>query len=149
MIFFKPLSILTSVTVTITFIMLYSCTGEPADNKSPQSDTVTVVAPADQPPRENSAASQFPQIQSSNIELKTFEVKDSSGKSKGWGYDIYVDNKKMIHQPIIPAIPGNNAFRTETDAQKTGGLAVEKMKKNGSLPTLSVKELDSLGVTKK
>ena len=127
--------------------LLYSCSGESADSKSLQSETVPVSVPPLS--HVNSTPTQFPQIQSNTIELKIFEVKDSTGKSKGWGYDIYVDNKKMIHQPIIPAIPGNNAFRTEKDAQKTGQLAVEKMKKTGSLPTLSVTELDSLGVTNK
>jgi hypothetical protein len=83
-----------------------------------------------------------------NMELKTFEVKDSSGKSKGWGYDIFVTNVRTIHQPIIPAIPGNKSFKTESDAKKIGLLALSKMKKSGGLPTILIKELDSLGISK-
>lgn len=85
---------------------------------------------------------------SNGMEVKTFEVKDSIGRSQGWGYDIYVDGKKTIHQPIIPAVPGNNSFKTENDAQKVGLFAVDKMLKEGSLPTILIKELDSLGVLK-
>ena len=96
---------------------------------------------------ENSATSAVPQ-NAQLIEAKTFEVKDSTGKSQGWGYDIYVDGHKNIHQPIIPSIPGNNSFKTESDAKKTGDFAAQKMKLTGSLPTLSIQELDSLGITK-
>ncbi|MDP1746488.1 MAG: DUF4907 domain-containing protein [Bacteroidota bacterium] len=85
---------------------------------------------------------------SNGMEVKTFEVKDSTGKSQGWGYDIYVNGKKTIHQPIIPAVPGNNSFKSENDAQKVGSFAADKMLKEGSLPTILIKELDSLGVLK-
>ncbi|MES2141089.1 MAG: DUF4907 domain-containing protein [Bacteroidota bacterium] len=85
---------------------------------------------------------------SNGMELKTFELKDSTGRSHGWGYDIYVDGIKTIHQPIIPAVPGNNSFKSESDAQKVGSFAVDKMLKQGSLPTILIKELDSLGVLK-
>ena len=80
------------------------------------------------------------------ITVKTFEVKDSTGKSKGWGYDLYVDGKRTISQPIIPAVSGNDAFATEDDAKKTGELAVKKMKMTGSFPTISIDDLDSLGI---
>lgn len=89
-----------------------------------------------------------PSFSSNKLEVKTFELKDSAGESKGWGYDIYIEGKKTIHQPIIPAIPGNRSFKTKNDAQKTGLFAVDKMIKEGTLPTLLVRELDSLGVLK-
>lgn len=83
-------------------------------------------------------------------EAKTFEVKDSTtNKVLGWGYDIYIDNKRTIHQPHIPAVQGNNYFATEEDALKTGQFAADKMKTTGSLPTISLEELDSLGIIKK
>lgn len=90
-----------------------------------------------------------PNFTGQEMQVKTFEVIDSiSKKSMGWGYDIYIDGKKGIHQPIIPAIPGNNSFSSVEKANKAGLFAVNKMQKTGSLPTLSVAELDSLGVTK-
>jgi hypothetical protein len=82
-----------------------------------------------------------------NIEVRTFEVIDTiGGSSKGWGYDIVVDGKRMIRQPIIPGIQGNNAFRTEEEARRVGQLAADKMKRTGSLPTIQPAELDSLGI---
>lgn len=87
-------------------------------------------------------------VPSNGMELKTFQVKDSAGRSQGWGYDIYVNGKKTIHQPIIPAVSGNNSFKSESDAQKVALFAVDKMLKEGPLPTILIKELDSLGVLK-
>lgn len=90
-----------------------------------------------------------PSFNSQNMEVKTFELTDStSGKSKGWGYDLYMDGHKTIHQPIIPGVAGNSSFKTEEQAKRTGNFAINKMKQTGSLPTISIKELDSLGVTK-
>jgi hypothetical protein len=143
-IFFKTTS---AIILLAICLWLNSCAN---DNKN---TSTTIQVPDEQPAssqvQDNGPASQMPQVTSDNIEVKTFEVKDSAGTSQGWGYDIYVDSKKMIHQPIIPAIPGNNSFKTEQDAQKTGLLAANKMRKEGSLPTLSVKELEKLGVIKK
>ncbi|OFY87800.1 MAG: hypothetical protein A3F72_08000 [Bacteroidetes bacterium RIFCSPLOWO2_12_FULL_35_15] len=90
-----------------------------------------------------------PSFNSQNMEVKTFELKDSaSGKSKGWGYDLYMDGHKTIHQPIIPGVAGNNSFKTEEQAKRTGNFAINKMKQTGNLPTIAIKELDSLGITR-
>src|SRR5687767_6963704 len=56
-----------------------------------------------------------------SMEVKTFEVNDTlNRKLQGWGYDIYINGKRAIHQPIIPAIPGNNSFSSEEKARKAG-----------------------------
>jgi hypothetical protein len=90
-----------------------------------------------------------PAFSSENMDMKTFEVKDStSGKSLGWGYDIYIDNRKAIHQPILPGVPGNNSFKTEEQAKKTGLFVLDKMKKAGTLVAVSSEDLDKLGITK-
>lgn len=121
---------------------LYSC-----NQSSSTGNTNATQAPLSSENQNNT--SQMPQISAGNIEVKTFEVKDSSDKVQGWGYDIYTNGKKVIHQPIVPGIAGNNYFKTEEDARKTGLLAANKMRTTGSLPTLSPKELDSLGVINK
>lgn len=76
------------------------------------------------------------------ITFKTFAVEGG----KGWGYDLYVDKKRTIHQDIIPAVAGNDAFATEADASKIGALAADKMKLTGSFPAITIHELDSLGI---
>lgn len=134
--------------VSIISAMFISCLFIACNGHTDETRTATITQEQSRETQVNTTTSQFPQIKSQKIEVKTFEVRDSAGKSQGWGYDIVVDSKKMIHQPIIPAIAGNHAFKTEQDAYKTGQLAAEKMRLTGSLPTLSVKELDSIGITK-
>jgi hypothetical protein len=75
-----------------------------------------------------------------SVELKTY--KDSIG----WGYDIYLNGKKAIHQPLIPAVPGKQPFANEGDAKKAGNLVVFKIKHNLMPPAVSVQELDSLHI---
>ncbi len=90
-----------------------------------------------------------PAFDMGSLEMKTFEVKDTlTGRSLGWGYDIYVDNHKTIHQPILPGIAGNNSFKTEEQAKKTGLFVLDKMKKAGTLVAVTPEELDKLGITK-
>ncbi len=133
----------TSVLLFPTLFLISSCEeGREKSESSSFQSTVSTDANAD-------SFAVKPSLSPSNkMEVKTFEVKDSTGKTQGWGYDIYIENKKMIHQPIIPAIPGNRAFKTESDAKKTGLFALGKMIKEATLPTITTKELDSLGVIK-
>lgn len=77
----------------------------------------------------------------SKIEVKTF----ANANISGYGYDIIVDGHTYVHQPNIPAVPGNNGFASEEIAKKVAGLVVMKIKKNIMPPTIDVKELDSLG----
>ncbi|MBI3511603.1 MAG: DUF4907 domain-containing protein [Bacteroidetes bacterium] len=80
------------------------------------------------------------------ITVKTYEVTDSAGRiSQGWGYDLFLNGKRVIHQPIIPGLPGNNGFKTQALAESVGELAAKKMREQGSLPSISIHDLDSLG----
>jgi Domain of unknown function (DUF4907) len=44
----------------------------------------------------------------------------------GYGYDIYKGKALVIHQPSVPALPGNSGFATKAAAEKVGGKVVEK-----------------------
>lgn len=124
-------------------VSYYSCSNSGEQNNREQVDVSSAGIV------ESSNTPQPPSITSQSLELKTFEIKDTvSGKSLGWGYDIYVDGKRNIHQPILPGVPGNQHFSSEKDATITGTFAVNKMKQTGGLPTITIKELDSLGITK-
>jgi hypothetical protein len=45
-----------------------------------------------------------------------------------WGYDIYLQNRLYIHQPGVPGLPGNEGFKTKTDAKKAARLVIGKIK---------------------
>ncbi len=66
--------------------------------------------------------------------------------NEGWGYDILIDHKIYVHQDYIPAIQGLHPFISVEDAEKTAKLAAEKIKKGILPPSISVEEIDSLGV---
>jgi Domain of unknown function (DUF4907) len=91
-----------------------------------------------------------PAFSAGSLTLKTFEVKDTlSSKSLGWGYDIYIDGQRTIHQPILPGVSGTAAFSSEKKAEITGNYVIAQMMKAGTFVAISEKELDSLGILKK
>ena len=78
-----------------------------------------------------------------NQMLLTYKVIQIGEK---WGYEILIDNKLYIHQEKIPAISGNFSFQTVEDAEKTAKFVAQKIKKGILPPSVSAKEIDSLGI---
>ena len=63
-----------------------------------------------------------------------------------FGYDIYLYDAILIHQPSRPGLSGNIGFSTEEDAMKVAELVIKKMRNNEMPPTVTIKELRGLGV---
>jgi hypothetical protein len=63
----------------------------------------------------------------------------------GWGYELFSNDKIIIHQEIIPVIEGNSPFLSRSDARKTGELALYKLS-TGKIPMITRRDLDSLGI---
>lgn len=63
-----------------------------------------------------------------------------------FGYQIFNNDKVYIRQKNIPAIAGNYAFKTKTDAKKVANLVIYKLQKGLLPPTITVVELDSLKI---
>lgn len=85
------------------------------------------------------------------IDIKVFKNDTIPGSPlKGFGYDIFMfnGNSPYVHQPHIPAISGNRGFNTEEQAHKAAELIVYKIKNNIMPPSVTPRELDSLGVLK-
>lgn len=78
-----------------------------------------------------------------NITIQTFANDSTLG---GFGYNILVDGKIMVHQPNIPAVMGNRGFDTDEDASKTAALVSFKLKNNIMPPSVTIQELDSIGI---
>lgn len=66
--------------------------------------------------------------------------------NKTWGYNINLDKKLVIHQPSIPGLPGNEGFKTKTDAGKVAKLVIGKIKKGEMPPGVTIDELKKLKV---
>lgn len=65
-----------------------------------------------------------------------------------FGYDIFINGQSALHQPHIPALPGNKGFTTKERAQKVAEFVVKKIRKNNMPPTVSVDDLNKMGVLK-
>ena len=63
----------------------------------------------------------------------------------GWGYTIKYNDKIIIKQSIIPAIPSQKSFESEEDALKVGNLVLQKLKAKTS-PTITKKDLILLSI---
>jgi len=63
-----------------------------------------------------------------------------------WGYRILEDTIPVIEQRFIPGVQGTVGFETKDQALKTGALVVSKLNKGIWPPTITMQELDSLGI---
>jgi hypothetical protein len=83
-------------------------------------------------------------ISGSKVKTPDITYKLIPGINNTWGYDIFVDGRVKIHQPSIPALPGNDGFKTKEKAEKTARLAIRKMKNGEIPPTITTEELTKL-----
>lgn len=60
-----------------------------------------------------------------------------------------MNGKLLVHQPSIPALPGNDGFRTKEQAQRVADFVVKKIRNNEMPPTVTIKDLNSMNVLKK
>lgn len=79
-------------------------------------------------------------IGGSQLRVETFKIAD------GWGYRILNGDSMLIHQPFVPVVPGVKRFKTEQDAALTGKLTLSKIEQGLFPPSVTMRELDSLGV---
>lgn len=77
----------------------------------------------------------------SNYHLKL--IQNASGD---WGYQIFNNEQLYINQPHIPAVPGNNGFKNAEQAETIGQFMIYKLEQGIVPPSVSIHELDSLGV---
>lgn len=77
-----------------------------------------------------------------------YAYKTIMAHGKTWGYDIYKGSKCIIHQLTIPGIPGNEGFKSQSDAEKVAKLVITKLKNGEMPPSVSKEELVNLKVLK-
>jgi hypothetical protein len=124
---------------TLLFFV-YSCSTEPQaeqetniDSKNESSTSATTADNHQQEP--------------SQYSLAVF-LCDSSNQKSGYGYNIIMDSHVFIHQPSVPSVPGNKGFTTKEQAEKVASFVVYKLTHNIMPPSVTPKELDSLGILK-
>ena len=61
----------------------------------------------------------------------------------GWGYDIFLDKKVVIHQPFIPAISGAKPFPSKKSARKAAQVVIDQFIDTGS-PSLTKEMVEEI-----
>ena len=101
---------------------------------------------AQQQPKQENAAAQFPTASAYAYTKLTCKIIDAPDHT--YGYDVLADDRLIIHQESIPAIPGNEGFKTKADASKVAQLVMDKIKKGEMPPTVTIEEMKKLNVIK-
>jgi hypothetical protein len=65
-----------------------------------------------------------------------------------YGYDIVVYGRPLVHQPNIPGLPGNEGFTTKERSKTVAEFVVTKIRNNAIPPTVTIEDLNKLGVLK-
>ncbi len=89
---------------------------------------------------------QFPEANVYANTTLTYKIIDAPDHT--YGYDVFGDGRLMIHQTSVPALPGNEGFKTKEDASKVALLVIEKIRKGEMPPTISIDEMKTLSVIK-
>ena len=85
-------------------------------------------------------------VYSKKVQEPAYTIEVTENAEFGWGYQLFKDGKLMIDQKHIPAIQGEQGFTSKENAEITGNYILRKIKNGEFPPTVSVQELDSLGV---
>ncbi len=78
-------------------------------------------------------------------ESLTLKITDS--EYSGFGFEILRGTNPLIIQPHIPAIQGIKGFKTKEQASIIGNYMIYKINHGIMPPSISVQDLDSLGIT--
>ena len=65
-----------------------------------------------------------------------------------FGYDILLYGRPLVHQSNIPGLPGNEGFTTKERGQTVAEFVVKKIRMNEMPPTVTIEDLNNMGVLK-
>ena len=118
--------------VLIILVLVFVSCEVAVRKKSPENEGLTLTdKPIEDEIREKNR---------SVYEVRTVE------NSLGWGYEIWQDGALVIKQEHIPAVQGIHAFSSQEQAQKAAEIIKAKIEQGIFPPTMSMAELQSIGV---
>lgn len=62
----------------------------------------------------------------------------------GYGYEIYLHEKKLIYQPYVPTVEGNTTFRNRDQAEQAAQLVSYKIRQGHIPPTVTTEEIEAI-----
>ncbi len=96
----------------------------------------------------DSPSAQVPKQQENPYEKADITIQIIPSASNTFGYDILLYKRPLVHQPNIPGLPGNEGFTTKELAQTVAEFVVKKIRNNQMPPTVTMEDLNALGVLK-
>ena len=126
----------------LTLLALTSCIEQPEIRKeSPAPDNGKLPIKRQEGKRLSEKNKQQ-ELAGENLSLK---ITDS--EYSGFGFEILQGTSPLIIQPHIPAIQGIKGFKTKEQASIIGNYMIYKINHGIMPPSISVQDLDSLGIT--
>ncbi len=133
---------------TVTLFLLgavlhFSCGG-----KHEQHDVTNVKSDTFDVQKGNNSSWISDTITDAKAETQKFEVITFQNDPQigGWGFDIYVDGKRYIHQPTVPVVAGVMGFGSKEQSETAGKMMVEKLRQCKMPPALDENDLETIGV---
>ena len=118
--------------VLIILVLVFVSCEDAIPKESPNNEDLTLTdKPVEAEKREKN---------SSVYEVRTVE------NASGWGYEVWKDGAMVIKQEHIPAVQGIRAFSSQEQAQKAAEIIKAKLEQGIFPPTMSMAELQSIGV---
>lgn len=122
----------------MTKILCFFCFILLACNR-PSTNTATILNERTPVPSSHKVPQQ--DIVNSNVKV-TYKIINSIDST--FGYNIFIDDKIFIHQPVIPATNGNLGFKSAQDAKKVAEFVKYKIEHGEMPPRVSIEELEKL-----
>ena len=120
------------IIVLIILVLVFVSCKDAVPKKSPGNEDLTLTdKPVEDEIREKNT---------SVYEVRTVE------NASGWGYEVWKDGAMVIKQEHIPAVQGIRAFSSQEQAQKAAEIFKAKLEQGIFPPTMSMAELQSIGV---
>jgi hypothetical protein len=138
--------ILLLVISLILISSMISCKSQQSSQETTKPDVVagkTIEEPKEVAKSSDTTKPKDNPYKNAKIDIVTYKV-----DTLGWGYDILLWSSRYVHQPSIPALPGNRGFAEDSLARKAAEFIVKKIRNNIIPPSVTIQELDSLGVLK-
>ncbi len=155
----RDIKLIVQINFILSLFFLFSCIQKPTEEKTAKADSVAIkveeqIADAiDTSVKQEQAqtekiVSAGDTLTPQKVSVEIFSNDTTADASlKGYGYNILMDGKLYVHQPHIPAVPGNKGFGSDVDAKKAGNFIKYKVEHHIMPPSVTVEELDSLHIS--
>jgi hypothetical protein len=127
------------IVLIILGLIFVSC-GDAANKKNPENSPKNSTKNEALSVKDKPVEDEIREKNTSVYDVRTVE------NASGWGYEVWQHGAMVIKQEHIPAVQGIRAFSSQEQAQKAAEIIKAKLDQGIFPPTMSMAELQSIGV---